>query len=220
MPPQGVVIGIEQPILYLSGNLMTKVTELEAICPPGCITVSKNCIKSFTEGFAAESFAPSVALEGSGTTYLCKDPDGTWETGLIEAPTYLKRYQATYPHGPVHVSAKKFRPVQLSLMLLAAGNPAVLLEGLSMGGKSAKVSARDSSDKTAVLNPSSFGSVYPDGGLKEVIRLGSKDLSKAEGDKKLADLQHEKDLLGKQLEEVSRECERLQVGGRCGAAHF
>ena len=39
---QGVVVGVECPLMYIMGNLASEAAVLEAICPPGCILVSSN----------------------------------------------------------------------------------------------------------------------------------------------------------------------------------
>ena len=38
--PQCVVVGIEHPVLYATGNIAVEASVLEAICPPDCINIS------------------------------------------------------------------------------------------------------------------------------------------------------------------------------------
>ena len=53
----------------------------------------------------------------SGHTYLLRA--GLWEHGLKQGPRLLERYSKARPYGPINSSAKKLKPVQLALMLMA-----------------------------------------------------------------------------------------------------
>ena len=61
-------------------------------------------------------FAQSVDID-SGHTYLLRA--GLWEHGLKQGPRLLERYSKARPYGPINSSAKKLKPVQLALMLMA-----------------------------------------------------------------------------------------------------
>ncbi|GAX76579.1 hypothetical protein CEUSTIGMA_g4025.t1 [Chlamydomonas eustigma] len=191
---QGVVIGVDQPVLLLTGSVVLEASLLEAICPPGCIITSHAL---FIAAGAPDTFAQSMRTR-SGPTYLFKS--GDWEEGLEEAGVLLDRYNQSRPYGPMNCSAKKLSPMQLALMLLVQVNPSVLVDVLrqsrpaglgSTGGKPGTM--------TSSPSPSLGGRGSVDPGPKSVDLITE-----------VKELKHEREVLNRQLEEVSAEAARLQ----------
>ena len=42
LSPQGVIVGVNHPVLKFMGNLHERASRLQSTCPPNCIHVSSN----------------------------------------------------------------------------------------------------------------------------------------------------------------------------------
>ncbi|GAX76781.1 hypothetical protein CEUSTIGMA_g4227.t1 [Chlamydomonas eustigma] len=208
---QGAVIGVNRPGLHLLGNLVYDSSRLVAICPPSCILVSSNVYGIIDE---PAMFCKTDVLHGLGPTYLLKD--GSWEAGAKIAPELLSRYNAEKPYGPVNSSARRLWPVQLAILMLMEYDPGLLIGLLN---KSSRVRSLPPISiklgQGAQARAGYFGSHTSDALLgtdPEIIcgDDGDNDQSKGAPLALISQLQHEKDVLEKQLEEVSEECNRLQ----------
>ncbi|GAX76782.1 hypothetical protein CEUSTIGMA_g4228.t1 [Chlamydomonas eustigma] len=181
---QGVVVGVQHPVMFLTGGLPETASRLQASSPANCIHVSAQF-----KGIHAspDSFARALNSTLHGDTYLYKA--GSWEERAILVTASYERYLSQHPFGPINTSAVRLKPIQQALMVLIASEPGVLFHLLSVTEK-----------RDAQSDPSAQNLEVP---LRKLRSSSRNNLL-------VAQLQHEKEVLERQLEEVSEECNRLQ----------
>ena len=47
--PQGVIVGVNHPVLHFTGNLPERASRLQCTCPPGCIQLSAQAYEQLGE---------------------------------------------------------------------------------------------------------------------------------------------------------------------------
>ena len=98
----------------------------------------------------------------------------------------MHRHVAEHPFGPVNTNARRMRPIQLAMLTMVQSDPGLLLELMrQLGG--------DRASKKA--GASSGGDSRAEGAADALEKL-----------------LRDKEMLERQLEEVSEEAGRLQVG--------
>lgn len=82
---QGTIVGVSHPVLYFTGHLPDKTTQLQSTCPANCIHVSAKVAE--VSGDVDSRFAMAVQMKGNAT-YLVKC--GEWAT---KAGTVMANYE-------------------------------------------------------------------------------------------------------------------------------
>lgn len=144
---QGVIVGTNHPVFYITGPLPDKAAQLQATCPPNCIHVSQRV--QDISGEPSQFVLGVRMLQGSDATYLhCS---GDWQAYRGSLVKNFERYLSSHPFGPINSSALRLSPIQLALMSLVQGDPATLVE--LMSGRSPRSTQAGTEPKA--LEPSS-----------------------------------------------------------------
>jgi len=127
---QGLISGVNHPVMHFTGLLPDRAAQLEATCPPACIHVSKRVMEcSGSPNDFVVAVTPGKSASKGDCSYLHKS--GNWKSQHTLLPALVERYAASHPFGPFNSVATQLRPIQQALMLLLRRQPELVVEFVS-----------------------------------------------------------------------------------------
>ncbi|KAL6761671.1 chlamyopsin-5 [Haematococcus lacustris] len=195
MPAQGVVVGVEHPVMHLTGELPAATARLLAACPAGCVHVSSRVAASL-QGDKAQ-LVRAASMRGE-PTYLLQA--GRWADELSTVAARCEKFRSAHLAPSVNTSSERLKPVQRALMHLVRLNPALILELWN-----AAVAAT-----SGVISPQNHYALPPPTEAPQAAAGAAPPPCITTLQQQLSKLSHDKEVLTRQLDEVSQEAGRLQ----------
>ncbi|GFH12209.1 uncharacterized protein HaLaN_07849, partial [Haematococcus lacustris] len=195
MPAQGVVVGVEHPVMHLTGELPAATARLLAACPAGCVHVSSRVAASL-QGDKAQ-LVRAASMRGE-PTYLLQA--GRWADELSTVAARCEKFRSAHLAPSVNTSSQRLKPVQRALMHLVRLNPALILELWN-----AAVAAT-----SGVMSPQNHYALPPPPEAPQAAAGAAPPPCITTLQQQLSKLSHDKEVLTRQLDEVSQEAGRLQ----------
>ncbi|KAJ9505164.1 hypothetical protein QJQ45_030296, partial [Haematococcus lacustris] len=187
MPAQGVVVGVEHPVMHLTGELPAATARLLAACPSGCVHVSSRVAASL-QGDKAQ-LVRAASMRGE-PTYLLQA--GRWADELSTVAARCEKFRSAHLAPSVNTSSERLKPVQRALMHLVRLNPALILELWN-----AAVAAT-----SGVISPQNHYALPPPTEAPQAAAGAAPPPCITTLQQQLSKLSHDKEVLTRQLDEV------------------